>query len=91
MAKRLCWQRRWFAVNLKAKPRGYFLSNAFNGKNSLVRVELKTDAQKRLAELVSKKDIVFAVGPAGTGKTYVSMALAIQHLQQKDTTIRSNF
>jgi phosphate starvation-inducible PhoH-like protein len=37
-------------------------------------------AQKRYVDLVRENDIVFAVGPAGTGKTYLAMALAVRAL-----------
>ncbi len=40
-------------------------------------------AQKRYVEAMRAEDIVFAVGPAGTGKTYLAMALAVRWLQEK--------
>ncbi len=43
----------------------------------------KGPTQKRYVDLVRANDIVFAVGPAGTGKTYLAMALAVRALLDK--------
>jgi len=40
-------------------------------------------AQKRYVEAIRQNDIVFAIGPAGTGKTYLAMALAVRELLDK--------
>ena len=50
-----------------------------NGK----RIKAKTRNQKRLVESCDESDILFALGPAGTGKTYISVALAIRALKNK--------
>lgn len=47
-------------------------------------IKALTPGQKKLIELVNKNDMVFAVGPAGTGKTYTSVALAVQALKAKE-------
>ncbi len=46
-------------------------------------VKPKTKNQKKLVEASEHNDIVFAVGPAGTGKTYVAVALAVQALRNR--------
>ena len=46
-------------------------------------IKAETPNQKRLVETTSKNDMVFAVGPAGTGKTYTSVALAVAALKNK--------
>jgi phosphate starvation-inducible protein PhoH and related proteins len=46
-------------------------------------VKAKTTNQKKLVEAANKHDIVFAVGPAGTGKTYTAVALAVRALKNK--------
>ncbi len=43
----------------------------------------KTLNQKRYIESIRKNDIVFGVGPAGTGKTYLAMAMALSYLMKK--------
>ncbi len=50
-----------------------------NGKS----VRARTANQKKLAAEAEKNDIVFAIGPAGTGKTYTAVALAVRALKNK--------
>ncbi len=47
-------------------------------------IKARTPNQKLLVESVKKNDVVFAVGPAGTGKTFISVALAVQALKNKE-------
>ncbi len=47
-------------------------------------IKAKTDNQKKMAHLVMDHDIVFAIGPAGTGKTYTAVALAVQSMKNKE-------
>ncbi|NLL42865.1 MAG: PhoH family protein [Firmicutes bacterium] len=44
----------------------------------------KTSGQRRYVDFMSRNDIVFAIGPAGTGKTYLAMAAAIASLKKKE-------
>lgn len=46
-------------------------------------IKPKTVNQQRLVDDVKENDLVFALGPAGTGKTYISVALAVQALKSK--------
>jgi phosphate starvation-inducible PhoH-like protein len=46
-------------------------------------IRAKTRNQKRLVDEADKNDIVFAVGPAGTGKTYTAVALAVRALKNR--------
>ncbi len=50
-----------------------------NGKT----VRARTTNQKLMVNAVDKNDIVFAIGPAGTGKTYTAVALAVRALKNK--------
>lgn len=50
-----------------------------NGKS----VRARTANQKKLVQESEKNDIVFAIGPAGTGKTYTAVALAVRALKNK--------
>lgn len=52
------------------------------GPNGKV-VRARTPNQIKLVEEVNKNDIVFAIGPAGTGKTYTAVALAVRALKNK--------
>ena len=46
-------------------------------------IKAKTFNQKRLVETMHENDMVFAIGPAGTGKTYTGVALAFKALKEK--------
>jgi phosphate starvation-inducible protein PhoH and related proteins len=46
-------------------------------------IKPKTVNQARLVEQVQANDLVFALGPAGTGKTYISVAMAVRALKNK--------
>ncbi len=53
------------------------------GNNGLV-VKAKTENQRRMMRSILKNDMLFAVGPAGTGKTYTAVALAVRALKNKE-------
>ena len=46
-------------------------------------IKSRTANQQQLVDAYEKNDMVFAVGPAGTGKTYLSIALAVRALKEK--------
>jgi phosphate starvation-inducible protein PhoH and related proteins len=46
-------------------------------------IKPKTVNQQKLVDLVKDNDMVFALGPAGTGKTYISVAMAVKALKNK--------
>lgn len=48
-----------------------------------VMVRARTPGQLRMVEAVAENDIVFAIGPAGTGKTYTAVALAVKALKER--------
>lgn len=50
-----------------------------NGKS----VRARTANQKKMVTLTERNDIIFAIGPAGTGKTYTAVALAVRALKNK--------
>ncbi|MFN5045069.1 MAG: PhoH family protein [Bacteroidota bacterium] len=50
-----------------------------NGKS----VRARTQNQKKMVSLAERNDIIFAIGPAGTGKTYTAVALAVRALKNK--------
>ncbi|MBQ6069738.1 MAG: PhoH family protein [Bacteroidales bacterium] len=54
-----------------------------HGRNGLL-IRARTPNQKRLVEAVKQNDMVFAIGPAGTGKTYTAVALAVRALKNKE-------
>lgn len=52
------------------------------GKNGKP-IKAKTPNQKQMVKEFSKNDLVFAIGPAGTGKTYIAIALAVRALKER--------
>ena len=50
-------------------------------------LQYRNAAQKRFYNTVSKKDITFAIGPAGCGKTYLSVHRALRELGDKNSHI----
>nr|WP_294794206.1 PhoH family protein [uncultured Mucilaginibacter sp.] len=49
-----------------------------------VMVKARTANQHKMVESINKSDILFAIGPAGTGKTYTAVALAVRALKNKE-------
>jgi len=49
-----------------------------------MKITARTHNQRRLVEAVLQNDMVFAVGPAGTGKTYTAVAMAVRALKNKE-------
>ncbi len=52
--------------------------------NGGIIVKARTANQRKIVEGITKNDMVFAVGPAGTGKTYTAVALAVRALKNKE-------
>lgn len=53
------------------------------GPNGII-VRARTPNQRRMVDSINKNDILFAIGPAGTGKTYTAVALAVRALRNKE-------
>ena len=47
-------------------------------------IRARTVNQQKLVKLYDKNDLLFAVGPAGSGKTYTAIALAVRALKEKE-------
>ncbi len=65
----------------KERPADVLSMNILSNRGRTIRP--KTLNQKRYVEAIDKHTIVFGIGPAGTGKTYLAMAKAVQALQSK--------
>jgi phosphate starvation-inducible PhoH-like protein len=63
------------------RPSDVLATEVVRGRKS---VRPKTAGQKRYVDAVRNNTITFAIGPAGTGKSYLAVALAVQALQAKD-------
>ena len=64
------------------RPADVLSLNILSNRGRTIRP--KTLNQKRYVESIDKHTITFGIGPAGTGKTYLAMAKAVQALQQKN-------
>ncbi len=65
---------------LQMKKEDEIIVHGVNGKI----IKPQTPNQQKLVQTVYNKDMVFAIGPAGTGKTYTAVALAVQALKNKE-------
>jgi phosphate starvation-inducible protein PhoH and related proteins len=54
-----------------------------HGKNGLI-VKARTKNQRKMVDASHKNDLLIAIGPAGTGKTYTAVALAVEALKNKE-------
>lgn len=63
-----------------SKRSGDVLIHGVNGR----QIKAQTANQRKLVDSVQKNDMVFAIGPAGTGKTYTGVALAVKALKNKE-------
>ena len=54
-----------------------------HGRNGLL-IKARTPNQQRLVRALYENDMVFAIGPAGTGKTYTAVACAVRALKNKE-------
>ncbi len=62
-----------------SKESGETIVHGISGKV----IKAQTANQRKMVELSKKNDLVFAIGPAGTGKTYTGVALAVKALKEK--------
>ena len=63
-----------------SKESGQVILHGVNGK----LIKAQTTNQRKLVDAVKQNDMVFAIGPAGTGKTYTGVALAVKALKNKE-------
>jgi phosphate starvation-inducible PhoH-like protein len=78
----------WYAVRMLAKNRNINLQDVFMDtiyiSSSKKVIMPKSFQQKIYIDTMRARDIVFGIGPAGTGKTYLAMAMAISNLLKKN-------
>lgn len=75
-----------YAVELAKQMKADQLLELFKGEITVTHrgkpIRVKTIGQKRYVNLIKKQDIVFGIGPAGTGKTYLAVVLAVVALKE---------
>ncbi|MFC0581048.1 PhoH family protein [Micrococcoides hystricis] len=64
------------------EPAAVFSTNILASRGRKIRP--KTANQKKYVDAIDEHDVTFGIGPAGTGKTYLAMAKAVQALQSKE-------
>ncbi|WGW14056.1 PhoH family protein [Saxibacter everestensis] len=67
-----------------ASPSDVLSMNILSSRGRSIRP--KTVGQRDYADAIAANTIVFGIGPAGTGKTYLAMAMAVQALQRKEVS-----
>jgi phosphate starvation-inducible PhoH-like protein len=77
----------WYAVRMIAKDRNVDLEDVFKDNiyiSSTKKVIVpKSLQQKRYIDAMRLKDVLFGIGPAGTGKTYLALAMGVHYLLKK--------
>jgi len=76
---------RILSTDRNAKLRDIFLDTVFISAHKHV-ITPKSVAQKQYIDAIRNYDIVFGIGPAGTGKTYLAMAMAVAELMKNTFT-----
>lgn len=75
-----------YAVELARQMKADQLLDLFKGEIAYTAkgkpIRIKTIGQKQYVESIKNKDIVFGIGPAGTGKTYLAVVLAVTALKE---------
>jgi phosphate starvation-inducible PhoH-like protein len=66
------------------RPADVLTSNILSNRGKTIRA--KTLNQKRYVDAIDENTVVFGIGPAGTGKTYLAVAKAVQALQSKQVS-----
>lgn len=72
------------SMNGKKEEQDKTLSTVIKEKGTILKkakVRAKTSGQSKYLEAMGQNDIVFAIGPAGTGKTYLAVAMAVEALK----------
>lgn len=75
---------RMLAGDSEAKPADVLSQSILSSRGKSIRP--KTIGQKKYVDAIDQNTIVFGIGPAGTGKTYLAMAKAVQALQRKEVS-----
>lgn len=69
--------------SLPLMPEGHASGVLVHGRNGML-IRARTSNQQKMVEAVDHDDLVIAIGPAGTGKTYTAIALAVRALKNKE-------
>ncbi|BCR05223.1 phosphate starvation protein PhoH [Desulfuromonas versatilis] len=76
---------RILSADSRARLKDIFLDTIFISARKKI-IAPKSLAQKKYIDAIRQNDVVFGVGPAGTGKTYLAMAMAVSFLMKKEVS-----
>jgi phosphate starvation-inducible PhoH-like protein len=76
---------RILSADSRARLRDIFLDTIFISARKKI-ISPKSLAQKTYIDAIRANDVVFGIGPAGTGKTYLAMAMAVAFLMKKEVS-----
>ena len=76
---------RILSADSSARLRDIFLDTIFISARKKI-ISPKSLAQKKYIDAIRSNDVVFGIGPAGTGKTYLAMAMAVSFLTRKEVS-----
>ena len=76
---------RILSADSSARLRDIFLYTIFISARKKI-ISPKSLAQKKYIDAIRSNDVVFGIGPAGTGKTYLAMAMAVSFLTRKEVS-----
>lgn len=76
---------RILSANSSTRLRDIFLDTIFISARKKI-ISPKSLAQKQYIDAIRNNDVVFGIGPAGTGKTYLAMAMAVSFLTRKEVS-----
>jgi len=68
-------------LKARSSADGAVADAASNGSPIVGSVRPRTPGQRRYVQLMNESDVVFSIGPAGTGKTYLAVAMALNRLR----------
>ena len=71
-------------MSIKSHDRGNGLSKAITIKTSRKHIHIRSINQQNYVNAIAEKDAIFAIGPAGTGKTYLAVARAVEALESSN-------
>jgi phosphate starvation-inducible PhoH-like protein len=78
------------ALRLAAKrpdvPLQRIYEDVLSGFGGRRKIAAKNFSQRRYVEMIRERDVVFSIGPAGTGKTYLAMAMALAAFGRREVT-----
>ncbi|BBE31886.1 DEAD/DEAH box helicase [Tepiditoga spiralis] len=81
LKKTIEWSEFIYIVSKQVQKNSMSMKNIVNTTINGVKISAKTEGQAKYIENLKKYDMLFSIGPAGTGKTYLAVAMAVKSLK----------